>query len=200
MLKEVLENNLTYDADLFEIVPVEIANQQEMNRMLATLKRNKKLLCIVSHFSFKEQIPQFSVDDVLSLRAVTAIQHLIDTEGTYRKMAETLKHHLRSIDPQQVVPDIRTCLDKLQARLNLSIPTNDLVGIVLHGCCMVDRIVSGEQPVVFSQREQYIAAHRELYDTTKEILTRLEQVYQMRLGDDEICFMMRFFDPEVLGS
>lgn len=195
-IKKVLQNYLTYDAALLEIVPVTIADQIAFSRVADELKQNMKILCVVSHFSVSEDIPQFHIEDVLNLKAVDKIQHLIDIEETYHKMAETLIHHLHRVDPQQVISDVRMCLDRLQERLQIIIPPNDLIGVVLHGCCMVDRVVSGKTSVPFKNREPYIETHRGLYHTTREVLKDLESRYEISLSDDEICFMMSFFESE----
>lgn len=197
-LKKVLEDNLHYDEQLLEIIPINIVNRIGMERVMSEVNKNQKLLCIVSNFTFDTDIPQYHIEDVLSLKAVQEIQQLINTEETYHKMAESLKHHLQSIDAERIVPEMRACLDRLQVRLHVTLPTNDLIGIVLHGCCMVDRVVSGEPPVIFENREQYVATNERLYRTTRDVLAVLEKSYQMKLGQDEICFMMRFFDPERL--
>jgi transcriptional regulatory protein LevR len=94
----------------------------------------------------------------------------------------------------KVVSDIKICLDKLQARLNITIPKGDLIGVALHTSCMVDRLVSGDTSVLFKNKQQYIRERLALYKTVREVFGGLEETYQIKLSDDEICYLMTFFD------
>ncbi|WP_170070521.1 PRD domain-containing protein [Planifilum fimeticola] len=128
------------------------------------------------------------------MKAVEEIQHLIDTEETYCKMAETLRNHLRHVDPVKVVSDVKRCLGEVQARLNVAIPKGDLVGVVLHTCCMVDRLVSGDDSVSFKNKRQYIRERFPIYQTVREVFGTLEETYRIELSDDEICYLISFLD------
>ena len=59
---------------------------------------------IVSNLDVEGEIPQFRVDDVLNLKAVDAIQQLIDTEETYLQDGEALQNHLHRVDPAKFYP------------------------------------------------------------------------------------------------
>ncbi|MBN2910303.1 sigma 54-interacting transcriptional regulator [Polycladomyces sp. WAk] len=194
-MKQVLKNYLNYDSELLEIIPVNIMEPKEMTRILSDLKRDKKIICMVSNFPYEGQLPHFHLDEVLSLKAIPSIQHLIDLEETYAKMAETLKHHLKHVDPEAVIPDIRDGLERIQSRLGIEIPTNDLIGVVLHASCMLDRLVSGDTSVAFENKESFIRENHALYRTVRDVLKEWEDAYHIQLTDDEICYMMSFFAP-----
>jgi transcriptional regulatory protein LevR len=194
-LKQVLRNYLTYDSELLEIVPVNITEQKEITHILSNMKRNKKIICMVSNFPYEGELPHFHLDEILSLKAIPSIQRLIDLEETYAKMAETLKHHLHHIDTEAVIPDIRNGLEQIQSRFGIAIPTNDLIGVVLHASCMLDRMVSGDTSVAFQNKESFIRENRALYRTVRDVLKEWENTYHIQLTDDEICYMMSFFAP-----
>lgn len=193
-IQKVLTKNLRFDPAGLEIIPLEIADRKELERKLLHLKQSRPIVCIVSDFSLRMDLWQFHPDEVISLNAIERIQHLIDTEEAYDKMADTLQHHLLHADPSQVVPDVKTCFEKLQQRLKISVPTKDLIGVVLHACCMVDRLLAGDSSVIFKNKEKYIRSHPSLYTTTRNVLSTLENAYRIQLSDDEICYMMSFFD------
>ena len=108
-------------------------------------------------------------------------------------MAEALKTTCTA-SIRRVLSDVKRCLGELQIRLNRSIPKGDLIGVVLHACCMVDRLVSGDDPVSFKNKGEYIRARFPVYRMIRDVFGRLEERYQIELSDDEICYLMEFFD------
>jgi len=193
-IQKALENYLTFNRSWLEIIPLQADSRQDLMRKLARIQQKRNLICIVSNLDVEGELPQFRVDDVLNLKAVDAIQQLIDTEETYCKMAEALENHLHRVDPAKVLSDVKRCLGELQIRLNRSIPKGDLIGVVLHACCMVDRLVSGDDPVSFKNKGEYIRARFPVYRMIRDVFGRLEERYQIELSDDEICYLMEFFD------
>ncbi|EGK09166.1 sigma 54-interacting transcriptional regulator [Kroppenstedtia eburnea] len=193
-IQKVLTKHLSFDPDGLEIIYLESTDREELERKLLHLKQSRPIVCIVSDFFVRLDLRQFHMDEVIHLQGIERIQHLIDTEEAYDKMADTLQHHLLHADPGQVVPDVKSCFEELQQRLKVSVPTKDLIGMVLHACCMVDRLLAGDSTVIFKNKEEYIRSHPSLYTTTRNVLSRLETTYRIQLSDDEICYMMSFFD------
>ncbi|MGF7088791.1 transcriptional regulator with AAA-type ATPase domain/transcriptional regulatory protein LevR [Kroppenstedtia sanguinis] len=192
-LQKVLTQHLSFDPAGLEIIPLDGANQEELEESILHLKQSRPIVCIVSDFFFQIDLRQFPAEEVIH-EGIEQIQHLIDTEEAYDKMADTLQHHLLHADPGQVVPDFKSCFEELQQRLKISVPTKDLIGMVLHACCMVDRLLAGDSSVIFKNKEKYIRSNPSLYTTTRDVLKRLEDTYDIQLSDDEICYMMSFFD------
>lgn len=193
-IKKALENYLTFSRRWLDIIPLQTDDRHDLIRRISRIRKKRNLLCIVSDCDFEGEIPLFRVEEVLNLKAVEEIQHLIDTEETYCKMAETLRNHLRHVDPVKVVSDVKRCLGEVQARLNVAIPKGDLVGVVLHTCCMVDRLVSGDDSVSFKNKRQYIRERFPIYQTVREVFGTLEETYRIELSDDEICYLISFLD------
>lgn len=193
-IQKVLEKYLHFNRRWLDIIPLQAADPRDLMRRLSKIGRKRNLLCVVSDCCLGGEIPQFRVDEVLNLKAIDQIQYFIDTEETYLKMAETLRNHLRRVAPAQVVSDVRRCLNRVQARLKISIPTGDLVGVVLHACCMVDRLVSGDDSVSFKNKRQYIRERFPVYQTVRDVFRTLEEIYRIKLSDDEICYLISFLD------
>lgn len=193
-IKKALENYLTFNRRWLEIIPLQTEGPHDLVRQISRMRQRRNLLCIVSDCDVEGEIPQFRVEEVLNLKAVEEIQYLIDSEETYCKMAETLRNHLRHVDPVKVVSDVKRCLGEVQARLNVAIPKGDLIGVVLHTCCMVDRLVSGDDSVSFKNKRQYIRERFPIYQTVREVFGTLEETYRIELSDDEICYLISFLD------
>ncbi|WP_309867453.1 sigma 54-interacting transcriptional regulator [Desmospora profundinema] len=194
-IKKVLENYLRYDSDMIKIIPVNILNPKEMDAVLTEMKKNHRLLCVISNFPVAGDRPSFHVEDVLSLQAVQLIQEMIDTEETYVKMAEALKNHLVNMEPKGLIDNVRQCVGKMEKRLDKKIGSQDLIGVVLHISCMVDRLVTGNSVARHKEKEAWIRGHPVLYHAVKTAMKPLEETYRIAVKDDEICYIMGFFQP-----
>ena len=193
-IQKALEKYLNFSRRWLDIIPLQAADPHDLMRRISRIRQKRNLLCVVSDCNLEGGVPRFRVNEVLNLKAIDEIQYLIDTEETYCKMAETLRNHLRHVDPVKVVSDVKKCLSDVQSRLNIAIPTGDLVGVVLHTCCMVDRLVSGDDSVLFKNKRQYIRERFSIYQTVRDVLRTLEEAYQIELSDDEICYLISFLD------
>lgn len=194
VLKKILANYLKFDEQTVTIIPVNLSAEKEIEDILSDIKKQHKIISIVSNFPIKENVPQFYVEEVLSLKAVKIIQDIIDTEEAYDKMAETLRHHLQHINNDELIPIIRVCLDELQKRLDFHYNSRDLIGVVLHISCMIDRLVAKDYSVKFNGKEKVKNEHYFLYKSIKDAFTEIEHKYMIEISDDEICSMMHMFD------
>ncbi|CAH0346470.1 sigma-54-dependent transcriptional regulator [Bacillus sp. CECT 9360] len=194
VMKKMLENYLNFNEQALEITPVVFADEKQMVRILTDIKKNSKILAIVSNFPIRENVPQFNVEEVLNLKAVKMMQDIIDIEETFLKMGETLQHHLNHIDGKKLITEIRRSLDQIQRKVSFTINVHDLTGVVLHTSCMIDRLVAGDYSVKFKEKEKVISENNFLYQSVKEALSDLESKYKIVIPDDELCFMMNFFD------
>jgi transcriptional regulatory protein LevR/transcriptional regulator with AAA-type ATPase domain len=193
-IKKVLETYLHFDDELVKIIPINITNEEEIHMMLAQIEKKRQVLCIISNVPFSGRIPYFHIEDVLSLRAIKPIQEMIDIEETYTKMVETLANHLQNIQADEVIFDIRRCFTSIQKQLQMDVHSHDLIGMVLHTSCMLDRLVVGDDSVQYEQKEKYMKEHQALYNIIKQGLRPLEEKYNVSISDDELCYMMNFFE------
>ncbi|MFC7394453.1 sigma 54-interacting transcriptional regulator [Scopulibacillus cellulosilyticus] len=194
-IKKILESQCRFNQEFLDITPINITGSK-VNHTWSSLKENRRVISIVSNYHFKENIPQFSIEDVLNLKAIKEIQTIIDIEETYLKMEETIDNHLLNVTGEAIIPDIRSCFHHIQRSLNSQTDHHDLIGIVLHMSCMVDRLISGEETVVYEGKEAFLEKHRKLYTIIREALQSIEQKYMINISDDEVCYIIHFFDFE----
>ncbi|NGQ97343.1 sigma 54-interacting transcriptional regulator [Brevibacillus sp. SYP-B805] len=193
-LKNMLQHHLRYDEALCEIVPLNIVGREELKERIQKWKKERNVLCVVSSFPIDRDIPTFSIEEVLNLQALPEIQKKIDIAETYHRMGEVLDGHLQRVSGVELLADVRSILAHLQRILNLPIPDEDLIGISLHLCCMVDRLLGGEIRVAHPNSTERLAANPQLARQIKLGLQPLEQKYGIEVTPDEICFLMNFFE------
>lgn len=195
-VKNFLEGHLEYDSSILEIIPINLVDKENIHTKLKNISREKGIVCVVSSFNLAVKIPKFGLEEVLSLRAIKAIQNAIDVETTYLKMGETLKYQLKNIDGAEVFADIKKFIQQVEDALNTKIDTNILIGVTLHMGCMIDRLKAGDNIIEFEEREKYIEENEELYEVIKKACEPINKKYKMEILRDEICFIMSFFNSK----
>lgn len=194
VIKKFLQSHLRFDNKIFDILPININGKDEINQRIKRIGREKEIICIVSPFDINTNIPQYGLEEVLNLRAIKKIQEIIDVQNTYLKMGETLKHHLKNVDGIKIFEDIKKVISSIEEELGIKINTDILIGVVLHIGCMVDRFIGQETIVEYNHKGEYIRDNQELYNCIKNSLKFMDKKYAINITEDEICFIMNFFD------
>lgn len=193
-IKRLLEANLNFDKKLIEIVPLNFVGKENIYERIEKLKRKYILICFVGPFKLDVNYPQFMLDDIMEGICTKEIQNLIDVEKTYAKMEETLDGQLKNIDGKVIVNDIKKFNKTVVEALNINITTNTLIGITLHIACMIDRIKEKEIIDEFQGKDDYIKDNLELFRIVKSAFASLNTKYCIVISDDEICYLMNFFN------
>lgn len=193
-IKKFLEKHLKFDNKTFEIVPINIVGKEDINQRIKRIGKEKEIICIICPFDLNTNIPQYGLDEVLNLKAIKKIQEVIDVQNTYLKMDETLKHHLKNVDGARIFEDIKKFIALVEEELKVEINTDILIGIVLHIGCMIDRFKGQEAGVEYACKDEYIRDNHELYSCIKSSMKFLNKKYNINITDDEICYIMNFFN------
>jgi transcriptional regulatory protein LevR/transcriptional regulator with AAA-type ATPase domain len=192
-IKNILTNNLVYDKEMIEIVPISLLNKEELQKMLKDITKERNIVCIVSNFDIDVPYNTFHLQDVLNMKAAKTIQELISYEETYLKMADTLQETISLKNAKNVINVIRRSLNDIQLETGRFFKNEDLMGIVLHMSCMINRIQNGEPLTQFKNKEDKINNHYMLYLKMKKILHQIEEACDIIIPDDEICYLLEFY-------
>ncbi|MCM0649596.1 sigma 54-interacting transcriptional regulator [Clostridium swellfunianum] len=193
-IKEFLEAELQFDRSILEIIPLNIVAKENISTRLRAISRDKTVLCLVSSFNISSKLPKFGLHEVLSRKAIEQIQKLIDIETTYIKMGDTLKYQLKNIDGAEVFKDIKEFITQVEEDLNIKMDTDILIGTALHMGCMIDRLKAGGAIIEFENCKEYIKQNPELYRVVKNACSQLNKKYGVYILEDEICYIMSYFD------
>lgn len=196
VIKNFLERHLVFDSNILEIIPLNLIGKENIYTKLRDIGSERGIVCVVSSFDVDNKAPQFRLDEVLNLRAIKAIQKLIDIETTYIKMGETFKYQLKNVDGLKAFVDIKKFISSVEEYLDIKMDTNVLIGITFHMGCMIDRLTVGEAVMGFEGRDDYIRENLELYQNIKRACVPLNEKYNIDISEDEICYIMNFFNSK----
>lgn len=194
-IKNMLFKQLKFDSRILEILPLNLVGKESIYSRLKNIEKEYNVISIVSSFRLDSKIPQFSLEDVLKNKAAEAMQNLIDVESTYIKMGDTLKSMLSAIDGKEALKDIKRFIKNIETDLDIKMDTNILIGVTFHIGCMLDRVKAGGKLIVeFDGKDKFIAENKNMYKVVKSAAEFLNKKYDITIPEDEICYIMSFFD------
>jgi transcriptional regulatory protein LevR/transcriptional regulator with AAA-type ATPase domain len=193
-IKNMLYKELIFDSKIIEIIPINLIGESTIYKRLIEIEKNYKVICIVSSFRLDIQIPQFGLEQILTIDGIKTIQRLIDLQTTYVKMGETMDNNLRNISGKEALEDVKIFNKLIEEGLCTNLDINFLIGISFHLVCMVDRLKEGRINNKFEDKDNYIKVNSKLYRVVKRATEFLNEKYSIEISEDEICYIMRYFN------
>ncbi|ATO47857.1 sigma 54-interacting transcriptional regulator [Brevibacillus laterosporus] len=193
VIKNLLKNYLRFHNESLQIIPITCVDQTKAKQELEDLKEKRQILCVVSNFRLDIEAPQYNIEQVLSLQAIPEIQQIINQEEIYIKMGETLESHLKYLSGEQVLADVRATIKCMEKELQQDLYQDELMGITLHMCCMIDRLKGREEVAVFKEKEAYKQNYKEMLTVIQRLMQPIELTYGIMVEENEICYLVKFF-------
>lgn len=193
LLKKLLESKLRYDEALLEFVPLQLIDKSEARKQLKAIKEERKVLCVVSNYMLDKDLRCYGMDDVMTGEALQDIQQMIDQEEALHKMEGELREHLKMDSVETLLHDVMTCVARMEERLHRKLDFDTRIGVYLHICCMVDRLKTGAQTILYTDKEQYLTAHKKEYSLVRHEIQPIVEKYEVAVRDDDLCYIMNFF-------
>lgn len=167
--------------------------EDEINN-INNLYEKYNILFIVTPFSLdiNMNIPHFTMYEVLNLSTKAKIQELLDVETTLAKMPEVLKENITAIPSNNLYEKIMNFIASVEKSLNIFISHKKKVELILHLAFAINRLITNEDMVEYSNKTSIKKSYNKLYSTVKSSLIPIETYFSIKLTDDEICYIMDF--------
>ena len=167
--------------------------EDEFNN-INNLYEKYNILFIVTPFSLdiNMNIPHFTMYEVLNLSTKAKIQELLDVETTLANMPEVLKENITAIPSNNLYEKIMNFIASVEKSLNIFISHKKKVELILHLAFAINRLITNEDMVEYSNKTSIKKSYNNLYSTVKSSLIPIETYFSIKLTDDEICYIMDF--------
>lgn len=189
---DILKSKLNYNKDLFELVSIKYTSDIEIDK---AIKAYKKVIFIVSAFTFTCTKPLFTLQELISGTCINSMQDLINIETTYNNISDFLKDSINNIDPDIATKHAKDFIDNTMNKLKVEIESRYLIGIVFHIVSMLDRIKIANTGIKFYHKEEYIKKNTSLYKVIEHECSVLNNLYSVSIPKDEICYLMNLLNP-----
>ena len=192
IMSKYLKKHLRYNKNIFEIIPLSINDKNEFNESIKIIQKESEIICIVSSLKVSLNIPQFTLDEMLSLKAIGKIQNIIDIKYTYEELKKTFKEHIKNTNGEELYNDVVNLLFKIQKSTNKTLSTELFIPIALHIACMVDRLLKEDINVEFKESTSYKNNNLEMYNLVVKELEFISNKYNISITQDEYCYITEF--------
>lgn len=192
-LKSFLKNNLKYDRELFEIIPLNCLDKKYFKEQLFKIQKKKEILFIITSFPIDVDIKQYNMYDVLSMKVMDKLQESVDTKSVILKMSSIIKENIDNIDGNELYEDISQFISHTERKLKLKLEDDTLIGVTLHLAFAISRLKKGNISIEYPGKTEFIQENITIYNIIKENLIFIYNKYFINVDDNEICYIMNFF-------
>jgi len=191
-LKSFITNNLKFDKDIFEVIPLNCLDMNYFKQQLKKIQEEKEILFIVTSFPVNLDIKQYNMYDVISMKVVKELQQIIDTKTTLLKMSFIFKENIDNFDGDDLYNDINQFFKRLATKLSITLTDESLIGLILHLAFTLSRLRKGEYSIEYPDKEELISRHLDIYAAVKEQIIFFYNKHFIKITDDEICYIINF--------
>lgn len=192
IISNYLQKHLRYNKNIFDVIPLSINNKENFYIDIREIQKEKEIICIVSTLKIQMDVPQYTLEEVLSLKVIDRIQEIVDIKHTYEELSKTLKEHIKNVDGEILYEDIVQVLFNFQSRTKIVLTSELFIPIAMHIACMVDRLLSKITVVEYKGSDEYKDTNSDMYKLVKEILKPLSHKYNVEITNDEYWFITEF--------
>jgi len=121
------------------------------------------------------------------------LQESINIKTTLIKMPVILKENIVNLEGEELYNDIVYFLSRVEDELSIKLKSEKTIGVILHIAFMISKLKSGEIPVEYPDKEEFITENIYYYNIIKECFIFLCNKYSVEISDNEICYVMKFF-------
>lgn len=190
-LKQIIYQKLK-NSNQVKIKSVNIIDKDDFIEKVDKIKDDYNILAIVGTVPLNiESIPFIPATDILVGPGVQLLDDLICQEEDYSKIAKSIKAQLQDVNGEELVMLVREAINDIEERLSFKIPHEVKVGIAIHLCFLIEKIISGGKGKSFDALNEYRNKHSKEFILVKQSIRNLEMHYNINIGDNELAFIVR---------
>lgn len=106
---------------------------------------------------------------------------------------ENLMSHLNIIDPRKIIVSVERIIDKLQKELQMEFSSGGTLGLYIHICCLIERMVTNKN-YLDDNKYEFDKERYPQFDLIKGILLEIEQLYKVSLPNKEIVYLIDYIN------
>ncbi len=143
-IKDIILSSIKENSKL-EIIPLNILEKRDFVTNVESLSGNYKIIAIVGTINiFVKDIPFISAAEILSGDGINVLQKLIDKERYFYKIKNSIQDHINLKDSDSLVEIVTEAIERIEKDLNVKIPNDVKIGMILHISFMIDKIKNGD--------------------------------------------------------
>lgn len=100
-----------------------------------------------------------------------------------------IMNHLTILNPNKLLEHVATALDDFQQNYGIRIENNACVGLYVHICCMIERLVTHQPLDNYLDIKDLKTDHQDFITSIKQTFASVEKYYSVEIPEDEIGYI-----------
>lgn len=200
MLKNIVCSILkdTGNTDI-NVIPIDFLSIVNNSEEYKQLMSKYDIIACVGNMNPHTETPYFSIEELLSendkyrfYKFIQCNENSQVSKTRYDAAGEMLEDYLLYVNPKRAVE----CFKKFIESLDLRDKLNDdsfIINLTIHLGYMLERIITGNN-AVFDKAGEFIAEHDRQFDNIRGVSSIIEEAYNIKITDDEICFIIQLIN------
>lgn len=189
------------DIDVISMDYKDITNKKFIENEL----ENINIIFAVGTTSIKlENIVFVSLEDVINFKNIKEINKLLANYLSKEQIAqfntnlvsnfslENVIQNITILNPNVLLKHIEEAVELLQRNLNLSFSNKILVGLYIHLCCMVERLITKNEYRTHEELDNFINNEKEFISSFRSSFSRVVSHYNIEIPLSEIQYIFDY--------
>ena len=193
-----MNNYLEKNAGLngIQVIPLSISDRKALLNEVNRLREEHEIRCVIGTYDpGLHGIPFISVVKLFETPAdkldmLLTIPESDHTPVNYEMIFSYLSSQMPALDIKKLRKSLPRALAKIKRISAEGLDQNQELGLFLHIACAIDRLQNGEAMPEKGNRQGIISRNKRLYNDLREILSGLEETFDIRFSDDELAYMI----------
>ena len=193
-MKNYLEKNAGLNG--IQVIPLSISDRKALLNEVNRLREEHEIRCVIGTYDpGLHGIPFISVVKLFEtptdkLDMLLTIPESDHTPVNYEMIFSYLSSQMPALDIKKLRKSLPRALAKIKRISAEGLDQNQELGLFLHIACAIDRLQNGEAMPEKGNRQGIISRNKRLYNDLREILSGLEETFDIRFSDDELAYMI----------
>lgn len=149
-------------------------------------------------------VPFVALEDIMSTASASKVDALFgrwldasELASFHEKLLSnmTLQNVIRSItilDPERLFHEIEGAVHELQRRTGEKIGSNAIIGLYVHLCCLVERLVTRNPIETYVGQDRFEEEHTDFIDSFRQSFSSISTRYRVEVPVSEIAYVFDY--------
>lgn len=192
-LKEIVQGHIKSNSKI-KVMALNILDPNEFIKSIKDYKKLYNLMAVISTTAVRlPEVKSFTALDILGGRGLEELKDIIVREEQFEQIADSLQEHLKYLNASVIVEEIRHFIKAVITSLAIRIESSVQIGILLHTCFLIERLIEAVSTKAFPDLESYC---QENHDSMLKIELQLDHIckkYHIALSKDDMAFLNEMF-------
>lgn len=177
---------------------------EQRREMDPVFKRFEVVLLISPMNLHISGVPTVSLEDIVSFENIDMLNHVLEgslngeeIQSFNRELLnnfslQSVVEHLTILNAQRLLTSVSEAINRLQDLMKLRFRSKTIVGMNIHICFLVERLVMKEPIEVYPDIEAFRAQHTEFINHINQAFSWLTREYKVEIPNTEVAYLYNY--------